>query len=341
MEEASQGSQKKARTRTPLSLPNCNTSLKKALVEDFNNFFLEWEDEPHCTRLRCTVCYLYWITNATQGSISKRQAKYPFVGIVDPKNDPDQTCRTPSKWNEHQQNAYHQEACQKGNVQETMGKTQEVPTCRRVTKPSQEVKPGSDSQDSQEDVQQPTRFKGPPEDEMSPEQLEIRQEILASRPRTGLSGPFGPWLAVPDIARPAQALGRACRYGTSLSFRESELVILLTGAKTRSNTEFQIHTGEALKAGLTMEQISAIPRDTEFSLRLVNERLCPLLSSDRERCIVQFAAELLDTCAVSDATYSETRRKVGDSDRVLVEITSIVGYYTFVAYTLNVFRIAP
>ena len=70
------------------------------------------------------------------------------------------------------------------------------------------------------------RYTGPPEDSMTEEQKQIRQVILETRPRTGLSGPFGPWLAVPDIANPAQLLGRACRYGTSLSFRESELVIL-------------------------------------------------------------------------------------------------------------------
>jgi hypothetical protein len=34
-----------------------------------------------------------------------------------------------------------------------------------------------------------------------------------------------------------------------------------------------------------------------------------------------------------------TREAVGGKDAVLVEITSIVGYYAFVSYTLNVFRI--
>ena len=82
------------------------------------------------------------------------------------------------------------------------------------------------------------RFSGPTDDDMTDEQKEIRDIIVASRPRTGLSGPFGPWLAVPQIAMPAQQLGRACRYGTSLSFQESELIILLTGAKTRCHTEF-------------------------------------------------------------------------------------------------------
>jgi 4-carboxymuconolactone decarboxylase len=190
------------------------------------------------------------------------------------------------------------------------------------------------------------RYTGPQEETMTQEQRQIRQVILETRPRTGLSGPFGPWLAVPDIANPAQLLGRACRYGTTLSFRESELVILLTGAKTKSHAEFDIHVGEAIKAGISMNIINAIPRDDQFSYSAVMERVVPLLKSDddstinaREWAIVQFTAELLDTYTVSDYTYAITKQALGNQDSVLVEITSIVGYYTYVSYTLNVFQI--
>lgn len=189
------------------------------------------------------------------------------------------------------------------------------------------------------------RYTGPATDELTPEQTEIRNSILATRPRTGLSGPFGPWLAVPAVAGPAQALGRACRYGTSLSLRESELVILLTGAKTRSHAEFDIHVGEARQAGIPMATIQSIPRDEAFSLSAVMERVVPLLTTnegkanDREQAIVRFTAELLETQTVSDETYQQTKENVGGEDSVLVEITSIIGYYTYVAYTLNVFQI--
>eukprot|EP00537_Pseudo-nitzschia_pungens_P012121 CAMPEP_0172396654 /NCGR_PEP_ID=MMETSP1061-20121228/26356_1 /TAXON_ID=37318 /ORGANISM="Pseudo-nitzschia pungens, Strain cf. pungens" /LENGTH=198 /DNA_ID=CAMNT_0013128585 /DNA_START=72 /DNA_END=668 /DNA_ORIENTATION=+ len=183
------------------------------------------------------------------------------------------------------------------------------------------------------------RYNGPDRKDMDPKQKEIYDYILESRPGTGLSGPFGPWLAVPEIAEPASRLGRACRYDTSLSFRESELVILLTGAKNRSPTEFAIHTGEALRAGIGRNVIDSIPRDDEFSLRAVGDNLFPLLESDREKALVAFAAELLHTSTVSDETYERTKTATGGNDSVLVEITSIVGYYTFVSYTLNVFRI--
>ena len=183
------------------------------------------------------------------------------------------------------------------------------------------------------------RYAGPPENEMTDEQKQIRDAIVKSRPRTGLSGPFGPWLAVPEICQPAQALGRACRYGTSLSFAESELVILLTGAKTRSHAEFDIHVGEAIKAGLSMELISAIPRDDDFNLQAVKDKVVSMLTDDRQKAIALFTAELLDNYTVSDTTYEATKKAVDGKDSVIVEITSIAGYYTYVSYTLNVFQI--
>jgi 4-carboxymuconolactone decarboxylase len=183
------------------------------------------------------------------------------------------------------------------------------------------------------------RYVGPPESEMTETQKEIRDAIVKSRPRTGLSGPFGPWLAVPDIAQPAQALGRACRYGTSLTFRESELVILITGAKTRCHAEFDIHVGEALKAGIPMTIINSIPRDDDFTLVAVKENVLPLLENEREKAIVTFTSELVDSYSVSDDTYSDAKAALDGKDSVLVEITSIAGYYTYVSYTLNAFRI--
>lgn len=184
------------------------------------------------------------------------------------------------------------------------------------------------------------RYNGPPLDEMTDEQRIIRDDIIRTRPRTGISGPFGPWLAVPEIGRPSQELGRACRYGTTLSMRESELIILLTGARHEAHAEFDIHQGEALRSGLTMDIISAIPRDEGFSLERVESDLLPLLAeSERDVAIARFTAELLETSTISEETYQATLKAVNGKESVLVEITSIIGYYTYVAYTLNAFNI--
>ena len=59
----------------------------------------------------------------------------------------------------------------------------------------------------------------------------------------------------------------------------------------------------------------------------------------REVAIVLFTAELLEKSTVSDETYESTKQALDGQDSALVEITSIIGYYAYVAYTLNVFKI--
>ena len=89
-----------------------------------------------------------------------------------------------------------------------------------------------------------------------------------------------------------------------------------------------------------MDIISAIPRDEEFSLERVESDLLPLLAeSERDLAIARFTAELLETSTISEETYQATLRAVNGKESVLVEITSIIGYYTYVAYTLNAFNI--
>ena len=86
----------------------------------------------------------------------------------------------------------------------------------------------------------------------------------------------------------------------------------------------RIHVGEALRAGLSMEIVTAIPR-SDFSVDAVRERVLPLLEgNDREVAIAKYASELLETCSVSDETYAEAKAALGYSDPVLVEVVAIV-----------------
>jgi len=173
------------------------------------------------------------------------------------------------------------------------------------------------------------RFKGPAEADMDDDQRRVRAAIAGTR-TTGLRGPFGPWLANPALAEPAQALGRVCRYETSLPLRESELVILLTATSARCPTEWAIHVAEARRGGLEEEVIAAIE---------ASQRPLPL-AAPRDVALAAFAAAVLDGKGrVDDATYALAKGELGEKG--LVEVTSIIGYYQYVALTLNVFEIQP
>ena len=82
---------------------------------------------------------------------------------------------------------------------------------------SQKQTTSTTTSESIKDVYPTTRYNGPPIETLTSEQIAIRNSILATRKGTGLSGPFGPWLANPSLANHAQLLGKFCRYDTSLS----------------------------------------------------------------------------------------------------------------------------
>ena len=175
------------------------------------------------------------------------------------------------------------------------------------------------------------RYKGPVLEEMDAAQRAIHDEIAGTR-TTGIRGPFGPWLANPDIASPAQALGRVCRYETSLALRESELAILLVAQHLNCPTEWAIHVHEARGAGLPEAAIRAIEGGA-------GEAVGAALETEREGAIWRFAAELVEGTRVSDETYAAAVEALGE--RGVVELTSVIGYYTYVAMTLNVFEVEP
>ncbi|KAL1523425.1 hypothetical protein AB1Y20_018365 [Prymnesium parvum] len=198
-------------------------------------------------------------------------------------------------------------------------------------------------------LQGPPRFTGPSLAHMSAEQRAIYDEIAATRP-TGVHGPFGPWLASPAIAQPAQQLGRVCRLETSLSPAESEMAILLTAARHNASTEWAIHERMAREAGAhtaasllqgtgqpgLLFHASGVANDV---IQSIKRRQRPDGLPSRMAAVHDFSRSLLDCSRVSGTTYEVALGLMGEKS--LVELTAILGYYTLVAFTLNVFQIQP
>mmetsp|Transcript_38616 Transcript_38616/g.75977 ORF Transcript_38616/g.75977 Transcript_38616/m.75977 type:complete len:232 (+) Transcript_38616:21-716(+) len=180
-----------------------------------------------------------------------------------------------------------------------------------------------------------SRYKGPTEAEMTPAQREVYDEIARTR-TTGVAGPFGPWLINPALADVAQKLGRICRYETTLELRESELVILMTASYCRSPTEWAIHVKEARKAGLEEDIIAHLAAGTRPKFEAVANLQFP----EKDAALHDFTWLVLKQNGVaSDSQYTNFKASLGE--RTMVEVVSIVGYYTFVAATLNMFDIQP
>jgi 4-carboxymuconolactone decarboxylase len=130
------------------------------------------------------------------------------------------------------------------------------------------------------------------------------------------------WLPSPQLARRAAHLGEFVRYETSLPPRLSELAILAVARRWSCAYEWAAHAGEAAKAGIATATIEAIGR---------GER--PALSGD-EAAVFDTARELAETGRLSEPAYAVALAALGETG--LTDLIGVVGYYTLVAFTLNV-----
>lgn len=159
---------------------------------------------------------------------------------------------------------------------------------------------------------------------LTPEQRAVADSIM-SGPRGGLRGPFEPWLRSPVLADRAQKLGEYCRFSNSLPKDLSELAILLTGKHFRAQFEFWAHARLAQQAGL--------PDDIIEAVRLGKT---PRFRRDVERVVYDVVTEYFATNRVSNATYKRAVATLGEQG--LVDLVGVVGYYSLVSITLNVFQ---
>jgi len=167
---------------------------------------------------------------------------------------------------------------------------------------------------------------------LTPETMTDRQkqvhDAIASGPRGGVRGPLAVWLHRPDLADRAQALGRYCRYESSLPPRLSELAILTTARVWRSEFEWAAHKPIALKAGVSPDVVEAIRTGKD-----------PVFSRDDEKVVHAFSKAVHIDRRVDDELYAKAVAILGEA--VVVDLTAILGYYTLISMTINVFEVPP
>jgi 4-carboxymuconolactone decarboxylase len=162
---------------------------------------------------------------------------------------------------------------------------------------------------------------------LTPEQQAVYNKVI-SGPRGAVVGPLRAALHVPELADRWQNLGEYIRFRTSLPPVLSELAILVTAYRWRSQLEWHIHSQAAAKAGITADVIEAIRKGE-----------APLLPDPSQAAVFEFTRQLQQSGVVSDAAYDEAYRCLGTAG--LVELTAVTGYYTMVALTLNAHHIYP
>lgn len=165
------------------------------------------------------------------------------------------------------------------------------------------------------------RIPFPDELGLTPAQQKVVNEVVKG-PRGMLIGPLRAALHRPELADVWQRFGTILRFGTGLPPRLSELAIIVTAKRWNSQLEWHVHAAAALKAGLAPEIVEDLRQGRS-----------PSFADPIEADIYDFARELQLFSNVSDQTYARVRDRWGAVG--VVELTSLIGYYTLVAMTLN------
>jgi 4-carboxymuconolactone decarboxylase len=177
------------------------------------------------------------------------------------------------------------------------------------------------------------------EDTLTIEQRSLADAIAGHRPGASLrsrnladaagriQGPFNHMLHVPALGDPVQQLGGVLRFAGTLPDRARELVILTVAQAWESDFEWWAHVRIARDIGLTDGEIHAVARGD-----------APVLEDPVERAALDGARALVARSDLTDEEYARTEAVLGPS--MLIELTTLVGYYALLAMQMRVFRVA-
>lgn len=161
--------------------------------------------------------------------------------------------------------------------------------------------------------------------EMTPAQKRVHDQIIAGK-RGRFGGPFQLLIRAPEICEHAAKLGEHLRWGTSLPDRLSELAIITTARFWRAQYEWYAHAKLAIKAGVPQAAVEAIRTGGT-----------PHFAAADETLVHRLCSEIFRTQRLTDASFDEAVSAFGEQG--LVELVSLIGYYTLIGNTLNVFRV--
>jgi 4-carboxymuconolactone decarboxylase len=170
-----------------------------------------------------------------------------------------------------------------------------------------------------------TRYRELERGELDEAQRRVWDDVVAG-PRHAVPPPAHVWLNNPGLADHAHKLGAHVRFGTDFSPRLTEIAILVTARYWTAQFEWQAHARLARQAGLAEEVIAAIA-----------ERRTPVFTDPDEQLVYDFCSTFYRNHGVDDGFFEKVKQRFGE--RGLVDLTGLIGYYSFVSVTLNVFEV--
>ena len=135
-------------------------------------------------------------------------------------------------------------------------------------------------------------------------------------------GPYDFLLRSPELALRWRQYAEYVRFDTSLPLRLNEFAILVQARYWTAQFEWWAHYPLALRAGLPQ----AVADDLKVGKR-------PASMQPDEEAVYDFCVELMQTRAVSDATFAKLRAVF--SEQQVVDLVAVSGFYATVSMVLN------
>ena len=161
--------------------------------------------------------------------------------------------------------------------------------------------------------------------EMNADQKQTYEEAIAGK-RGAAPAPMMAWLNSPEMARHATRLGEQLRFNTIFPPKLSEIAILVTARHWTAHYEWWAHKRLALKGGMDPKIIDDI-----------RDRRTPAFDDPKGQMIYDVAKSLHEGHGLSNTLYAEAVKVL--SERGLIEVIGLCGYYTLVSMTLNTFEL--
>src|SRR6202008_1575613 len=170
-----------------------------------------------------------------------------------------------------------------------------------------------------------TRYREISSKELTSTTKEVHDEIVAGR-RGRFGGPLQILIRAPEVCRHLQRLGEYLRWGSSLPPALSELAICLTARHLRASYEWHAHAPLAIEAGVPAAAIEA-----------VRTGATPSFTANDQVLVHRVGTELSGTKRLADTPFAEAIARFGEQG--IVELGTIVGYYTAIGNSLNAFEV--
>ena len=145
---------------------------------------------------------------------------------------------------------------------------------------------------------------------------------------TARGTPTGPWIALlrsPELMKRTRGVSDYLRFESVVPGWLREFVILMTARQWAQNYEWNAHYAIAIDEGLSPDIARAIAEGRRPD-GMVRE----------EEILYEFCLELQRNHSVSDATYERALERFGEQG--VVEVVSLMGYYTMISMILNTSR---